>query len=300
MSVSPSDDRNQKHDEAAHPVESAACSALDSRISVVLVRSIYPRNIGMCARAMANMGVGRLVLVAPQCELTEEAKQGATKAQKVLRESVRYANLEDFHAAEGEGTRIALSARGGRLRLPERLDLKLQALGTKPSSRLLDSTDPIYMMFGPEDDGLSDDEIRHVHHVCSLPTFGDFFSMNLSHAVMLSLYVLRTFLSANECQASPPSGEPSSRESVSGESLSHESLDAAPARRSANTNIGPMFFPENTIDRWLETVGFNLGSRRVNAGRVIKRVLLENEPTPDELRVLEAIIQQTIRKLNRL
>ena len=61
----------------------------------------------------------------------------------------------------------------------------------------------------------------------------------------------------------------------------------------------PRYFPEETLKSWLETLGFELGDRRANALRTLNRVLLENEPTPEELRVLEAIVRQTVRKLRR-
>ncbi len=267
----------------------AAKMTSGERITVVLVRPIYPRNIGMCARAMANMGVHHLVLIAPQCELTEDAKQGATKAQKVLREALVYPTLQEFYDVEGEGVRIALSGRGGRLRMPERLDQKLEVLSKGLEPQILDPTTLIYLLFGPEDDGLNDEEIRLVNHVCALPTYGDFFSMNLSHATMLALYVVRSFLQRQLGEPMPTLPPPQKKsQDKSEEELRKEHLRAMRA---------PHYFPEKTLDSWLEALGFELDTRRVNAGRVIKRLLLESEPTPDELRVLESIIQQTIRKL---
>ncbi len=259
------------------------------RITVVLVRPIYPRNIGMCARALANMGVQNLVLIAPQCELTEDAKQGATKAQKILREALVYPSLQAFYDVEGEGVRIALSGRGGRLRMPERLDHKLEILSKGLQPQILDPKTPLYLLFGPEDDGLNDEEIRLVNHVCALPTYGEFFSMNLSHATMLALYVVRSFLQKQLGEIIPTLPPPMQvTQEKSDEELRKEHLRAMRA---------PQYFPEKTLDSWLEVLGFELETRRVNAGRVLKRILLENEPTPDELRVLEAIIQQTVRKL---
>lgn len=263
-----------------------------SRVCVVLVRSIYPRNVGMCARAMANMGVTRLILISPQCEITEDAKQGATKAQKILREATVYKSLTDFEHEEGEGLRIAFSGRAGKLRVPERFDLKLDALKLQNTPLLFNPEIPIQLFFGPEDDGLNDEEIKDANHVCALPTYGDFFSMNLSHAVMLGLYVLRSKLdpevedvlkAVKETRLKPGNLQPKSVGELEKESRS--------AKRA------PRYFPEETIRLWLETLGFELDNRRVNALRVLTRMLLENEPTPDELRVLEAVLQQTVRKL---
>jgi TrmH family RNA methyltransferase len=255
-----------------------------TRINVVLVRPMYPRNIGMCARSMSNMGVSRLVLIAPQCDLDYEAQQGATHAQEILRSARIYASLEEFYASEGEGVRIAMSGRAGELRAPERLDVMLAK--AKESSRLFGTSDPIYLFFGAEDDGLSDTEIKDAHHVCLLPTFGEQYSMNLSHAVMLSLYLVVSKLVPQA--AAPEKLSAKSTKLKSEGELQKEKLKAAHA---------PKYFPEETIKNWLETLGFDVQSHRVNAARTIKRLLLENEPTQDELRVLESVIQQTIRKL---
>jgi TrmH family RNA methyltransferase len=255
-----------------------------TRINVVLVRPMYPRNIGMCARTMSNMGVSRLVLVAPQCDLDYEAQQGATHAQEILRSARIYSSLEEFYENEGEGVRVALSGRSGELRSPIRLDTMLS--NVKESSRLLNSSDPLYLFFGAEDDGLSDTEIKDAHHVCSLPTYGEQYSMNLSHAVLLALYLVVSRL-APESAAPEKLSAKSAKLKSEGE-LQKENLKAQRA---------PKYFPEDTIKTWLETLGFDIQSHRVNAARTIKRLLLENEPTQDELRVLESVIQQTIRKL---
>lgn len=257
-----------------------------SRVNVVLVRPMYPRNIGMCARSMANMGIGRLVLIAPQCELNYDAQQGATHAQEILKEAKIYSSLDAFYTDEGEGVRIALSGRAGELRTPVRLDVKLRELSK--DSRFHGSDDPIYLIFGPEDDGLNDDEIRDAHHVCSLPTYGEFFSMNLSHAVMLTSYIVSSTLVPEGGAPIKPSAKSSAPKSE-GE-LQKERLKAMRA---------PKYFPEQTIKTWLETLGFDVETHTVNAARTLNRILLENEPTQDELRVLESVIQQTIRKLKK-
>ena len=63
-------------------------------LSIVLMRPIYPRNIGMCARALSNMGGGDVICIAPQCELDDEMKEGAAGAQDQLQRLKIY---DDFH-----------------------------------------------------------------------------------------------------------------------------------------------------------------------------------------------------------
>lgn len=213
------------------------------------------------------MGGGDFICIAPQCELNDQAKEGAAGAQEQLKKVKVYSNFEKFFGAEPEGLRIALSARDLRSNHAEFLDVRMKKLTTQTEARF----DRVYLFFGPEDDGLSHSDLGMVHHVCRLPTFGEFTSLNLSHAVLLSTYLFSSSF-ADQTFATPTALKPQPK---------------------------PSFFPQKTIHEWLEVLGFKLDSPYVNAEKTLSRILLENEPTTEELRVLEAIIQQSIRKIRR-
>ncbi len=241
------------------------------QLSVVLVRPIYPRNIGMCARALANMGGGDFICVAPQCELNDQAKEGAAGAQEALRKVKIYKGLEDLFIHEPEGIRIGLSARDLRSKSTEFLDERFRLLSARESLNF----SRVYLFFGPEDDGLSHADLALFNHICRLPTFGEFTSLNLSHAVLLSSYLFGASF---------------------GRASSFAPNDKSLAT-TADENRRPHFFPQKTIHDWLEVLGFKLENRYVNAEKTLSRILLENEPTYEELKVLESILQQNIRKL---
>lgn len=238
-------------------------------VHVVLHRSIYPRNVGMCARAIGNMGAGRLILVAPQCALTNEAKQGAAHAQDILANASIYNSLADFHTSEGEGLRIALSGRDNRLKAPDELSQALKDMLEDSENPIHHSSRPIYLMFGPEDDGLSTEEMELCHHVCRLPVFGPIPSLNLSHAVLLTLYMVQTSLGH--------------KMSLTPDASTHE--------------MAPLFYPAKTIHIWLEALGFDLSARRVNIEKTLNRIFLSRSPTQEELRILDSVLHQTVRKL---
>jgi TrmH family RNA methyltransferase len=259
-----------------------------SRVSVVLHRPIYPRNIGMCARAMANMGVSRLILIAPQGDYThEEAKQGAAHAQEILRNAIVYPSSEAFLAAEGDGVRVALSGRDGRLKSPEFLDVILDRMGEESDHPIHGVDTPIHLFFGPEDDGLSNDDMSLCHHVCRLPTYGEITSLNLSHAVNLTLYMVQTSLRGVRLTPTNRTGDAS----APGVTLA-STAPGEPKKRGA-------YYPTQTIKRWLEALGFDLSARRVNIEKTLNRILLSRCPTDDELRVIDTVLQQTVRKLNK-
>ena len=56
-------------------------------------------------------------------------------------------------------------------------------------------------------------------------------------------------------------------------------------------------FPEETLKKWLTTLGFDLSKKKINVYTVLKRMLLQNTPSTKEFRTLEIVLQQTIRKL---
>lgn len=218
----------------------------------------------MCARALANMGVEDLVIVEPRADLSsEEAKQGAANAQSVLRGARVYGSLKDFYEHEGEGVRIALSGRDGRL-------INATDLGVK--SEFFSVEKPLYLFFGPEDDGLSNEETGLCHHICRLPTFGPITSLNLSHAVLLTLYMVQA-----------------ERDRV----LGAERIATAATPETPHAT----YYPSATIHRWLEALGFDLSAPRVNIERTLNRIFLSRTPEPEELRALDMVLQQTVRKL---
>src|SRR5436305_769074 len=85
--------------------------------AVVLVRPREEGNVGSAARAMANMGLGRLVLVEPAPAFGDVAKAFAVGAGHVLQAAVRAASVE---AALAPFARVigTTSARDRRLGVP--------------------------------------------------------------------------------------------------------------------------------------------------------------------------------------
>lgn len=244
---------------------------------------MYPRNIGMSARALANMGGSRMILVAPRCELTVEAKQGAAHAQDRLSNTVVYASLEEFSRAEGDGLRIALSGKDFRLGESEPLDRVVNSMVADREHMIHSLSQPLYLFFGPEDDGLSAEEMAICHHVCSLPTFGEITSLNLSHAVLLALYIVRAALER------PAPG------------ATHDSdatlASTQPNARARKIELKSLYLPRETIREWLTELGFDLSHERINIETKLTRMLLSHAPSQDELRLLNTVLHQTVRKL---
>jgi len=238
------------------------------KVHIVLVRSESAANIGSAARAMANMGGDRLILIDPRCELDSSARQLAAGARDQLGDVVVYGTWEDFYAQEGEGVRIALTRRAGRKRRISALD---ETLGEISASLTTSPSENIYLIFGPEADGLDSDDLAFVNFTCHLPVYGEFASLNLAQAVLLTLFLCR--------QRFPPSTMPAQ---VKGEVV---------------PEVQPFYFPDQLIKDWLTAMGFDIRARRQSAYLTLRRLLLQNRPTRHEIQVMEAILQQNIRKL---
>jgi tRNA/rRNA methyltransferase len=58
----------------------------------------------------------------------------------------------------------------------------------------------VALLFGPEDTGLANDQLRLCHSVVTIPTSREFTSLNLSHAVMILCYEI--FISASPATTS--------------------------------------------------------------------------------------------------
>lgn len=250
--------------------------SLAYEIHVVLVKPIYALNVGSVSRAMSNMGANQLHIIQPQCSINYDAQQMAANGQEGLLNRKEYDSWDSFIAENPTGIRIALTARDGRARQLHDLKSGLNFIAQLPETQRA-SLNKLYLIFGPEDCGLSGEEIDQAHFACSLPTYGANWSLNLAQAVLLALFITRDTWG----------GE---RTTLDGQVRPRE------VRLKEHLKVNNQL-PEKVLRDWIETLGFDLSKRRINAYTVLRRILLHNVPSTKELRILEVILQQTLRKL---
>ena len=167
-----------------------------TNICVVLHKPKYAGNIGAVARAAKNMGINKIIVVSHQQYNLEEMKMRSTHlAADVLAET---RHVDDFRAALGQfnyivGTTARQGAARGPFFTPRQMAEKIAAIS---------QNNKVALLFGPEDKGLSNDELRHCHAAVTIPTSRAFPSLNLSHAVMVLCYEI--FIAALEPQSEAP------------------------------------------------------------------------------------------------
>lgn len=152
-------------------------------VAIVLNRPRYPENIGSAARAMKNMGFSRLVVVDPENYDMEKIQRLATHAARDVVEGIKlFADLvtalSSFHYVVG--TTARMGAQRQMVSPPTELASKLIAVAAE---------NQVAVVFGSEDRGLTNDDIRLCHALINIPT-ADFSSLNLAHAVMIVCYAL--------------------------------------------------------------------------------------------------------------
>ena len=165
-------------------------------LAVVLNKPHHPENIGAAARAACNMGIRQLVVVNPENFDLERILTLATHAAAGVVEAMhRYQDLSEalapFHYVVGTTARL-----GGERQLvtnPAQMAQQLVPLSRK---------NRIALLFGPEDRGLTNEELRLCHLLVNIPT-AEFSSLNLAQAVMVLCYELFK-TSLPQPQATPP------------------------------------------------------------------------------------------------
>ena len=161
-------------------------------IVIILVQPQIPENIGSAARAMNNMGLNRLVLVDPKnCDLCRVLKTATGTSIDLVEQMEVYEDLKD--ALGLCQYVVGTTARLGSFR-PAMTQPSNLAEDLIPISK----NNRVAILFGPEDRGLSNEQLRYCHTIATIPT-ASFSSLNLAQAIMIVCYEI--FKAASE---SPP------------------------------------------------------------------------------------------------
>lgn len=154
-----------------------------AHIRIVLVRPQGAANIGAVARAMKNMGLEDLVLVGPRVRRDFWVRAMAVHAKDVLE---RTTVVSDLAAAVADcGVVVGTTARPGLYRAPRGTARQLA-----PSLVAAAITNRVAIVFGPEDHGLSNEDLKSCHQVLFIPASPAYPSLNLAQAVMIVCYEL--------------------------------------------------------------------------------------------------------------
>lgn len=184
---------------------------MNTPIKFILFKPRNPDNIGACARAMANFGLGELALVSPFesdwaeviLRWKEEASVAAINSMDVINSARIYSSIpeaaEDCELLLGTSSLHQIKPERDVLLLKDAADY-IAARGVKKAG----------ILFGPEKTGLTKEDLSLCSAVINIPTLPKQPSMNLGQSAALAAYELtarRTaataFPRARAPQASP-------------------------------------------------------------------------------------------------
>ncbi len=248
-----------------------------ARVRVVLVRPQHPGNVGAAARAMKNMGLAELVIVAATPLDVAAAAPMAVHAHDVVVAHRRVATLAE--AIHDCGLVVATSGRIGS-------DVRgVSPRELAPVIVAASAANEVALVFGPEDHGLSSDELMRCHRVLTIPAADDYPSLNLAQAVLVCAYELRLAAAARDvapgtesaASATPPIASRPDAESA-------QDIVLAPA------GLGEHMYA--ALEQALYAIGFLHRDNGVHMMRVLRRLLGRAALDVYETRVVLALARQ--------
>jgi len=228
-------------------------------IRIVLVSPLYGGNIGATCRAMSNMGLCDLGIAALERPFDlDEARRMACHATEILDARTEYPTLAD--AVADCGLVMGTTARVGLYRQHARAPREWA-----PKALAASETGRVAIIFGREDNGLSNEELAICTQLIQIPTAEGHTSLNVSQAVLICAYEL--FLAVGRYE--PPA---------------EKSPEAGSQLR------------ERMFEMWRETlltVGFMKEDKADHMMLGLRRILSRGTLTEDDVRILIGMAKQS-------
>jgi tRNA/rRNA methyltransferase len=154
-----------------------------ANIRIVLVRPRGAANVGAAARALKNMGLQELVLVGAERRQSFWARAMAAHAEDVLDQVRTAASLPE--AVADCGLVVGTTCRSGLYRAAAQPPRR-----AAPHIIAAAAVNRVALVFGPEDHGLSNQDLKQCHRLIVIPAAATYPSLNLAQAVMVCCYEL--------------------------------------------------------------------------------------------------------------
>jgi len=170
-------------------------------LRIVLVRPKEPANIGSVARSMKNFGLSGLVLVSPRCPVSARAYALASHAGDLLGQARTVSTVIEAVA----DCTVVFATTALTRATPQRCYTPREAASLEPRGAAI--------LFGPEDHGLSNDDLSYCQGIITIPT-ARYASLNLAHAVTIIAY--EWFLGRADAPSVPPTAPLAERQVLAG------------------------------------------------------------------------------------
>jgi len=159
---------------------------------IILVEPKYSGNIGYIARLMQNFQLENLVLVTPRCKIDLESYKRAMHATKILEKAICIEKLSELNMDYLVGTTANIST-------DERKYLRLALESKEAVKKILSFSGKVGIVFGREDNGLSNEELKICDLLINIPTSIKYKELSISHACAIIFYDLFTNVISRKC-----------------------------------------------------------------------------------------------------
>jgi tRNA/rRNA methyltransferase len=206
---------------------------------------------------MANMGLSDLAIAEPRPLNTDEARMMACHATAILESRTEFATMAD--AVADCGAVIGTTARTGLYRSHARTPREWA-----PKALEVARDGKAALVFGREDNGLTNDELALCTQIIQIPTTEEFSSLNVAQAVMVCCYEL--FVAGGEYEG--------------------------PQEKSEEA---PSHLRERMFALWRETlldIGFMKQDKADHMMMGLRRILSRGTLSEDDVRILMGIARQ--------
>jgi tRNA/rRNA methyltransferase len=239
------------------------------QLRLILVEPAGPLNVGAVARVMKNMGLYQLVLVNPRCHPQDPlARQMAVHGADILDRARVVGSLAEALAGcqRVAATTGRQQPQAQTLETPEAVMAWL--LPAHPQDPLRAA-----LIFGPEDRGLSNQELVLAQRWVRIPASDTYPSLNLAQAVGVCSYVLHRLAIADVSPALRTTSPPADWQQRQG---FYQDLEAILLR------IGYLY-PHTTVSRMAK----------------LRHLLDRSDPNSQELAMLRGVLRQINWALDR-
>jgi len=158
-------------------------------ISIVLVETLQPGNLGSTARAMKNMGLERLKLVNPCTTNDDECRKLAVGAYDLIEKAQVCPSVEE--ALTEESIVVGTTSVRGRKQ-------KVRIYTPREIAPIIWDyalSQQVSILFGPERRGLAENDLALCQYLVSIPSSAGFPTLNLAQAVLILAYEISSFSS---------------------------------------------------------------------------------------------------------
>jgi tRNA/rRNA methyltransferase len=240
-------------------------------IQIILVEPAGARNVGSIARVMKNMGLSRLVLINPKCDYqSDEARHMAVHATDVLAQAVVYPHLAD--ALQGVHRVVATLGRDSDRPVESPRTLAPWLLEQHPDTQIESA-----IIFGREDHGLSNDELKYAQRYLCIPTSAEYQSLNLAQSVGICCYELSQV--SHVATNSPATSSPAAASQI-------------PLTNPTLATLGQLEGYFEQLETLLLKIGYLYPHTADSRMATLRELLKRSDPSSQDVAMLRGMIRQ--------